>query len=68
MRLLLDTQIFLWCLDQTARIPPLAREAIDAAGNAAHCSGGAADVVLRLLDLDDAIAGRGHLAQLGVVT
>ena len=34
MRLLLDTQIFLWCLDQTASIPPLAREAIEAADNA----------------------------------
>ena len=33
MRLLLDTQIFLWCLDQTARIPPLAREAIEATDN-----------------------------------
>jgi PIN domain nuclease of toxin-antitoxin system len=34
MRLLLDTQIFLWYLDQTARIPRMAREAIEAADNA----------------------------------
>ena len=33
MRLLLDTQIFLWYLDQTARIPRVAREAIEAADN-----------------------------------
>ena len=33
MRLLLDTQIFLWYLDQTARIPLAAREAIEAADN-----------------------------------
>ena len=33
MRLLLDTQIFLWYLDQTARIPLVGREAIDAADN-----------------------------------
>ena len=34
MRLLLDTQIFLWYLDLAARIPPMAREAIEAADNA----------------------------------
>lgn len=34
MRLLLDTQIFLWYLDQTIRIPSVAREAIEAADNA----------------------------------
>jgi PIN domain nuclease of toxin-antitoxin system len=34
MRLLLDTQIFLWYLDRAARIPPPAREAIEAADNA----------------------------------
>ena len=33
MRLLLDTQIFLWYLDQTARIPLAAREAIEATDN-----------------------------------
>jgi PIN domain nuclease of toxin-antitoxin system len=34
VRLLLDTQIFLWYLDQTARIPTEARDAIEAADNA----------------------------------
>lgn len=33
MRLLLDTQILVWCLDQTARIPPPARAAIEAIDN-----------------------------------
>ena len=33
MRLLLDTQIFVWCLDQTGRIPPPARAAIEAIDN-----------------------------------
>lgn len=34
MRLLLDTQIFVWYLDQAARIPTVARQAIDDADNA----------------------------------
>lgn len=34
MRLLLDTQIFLWYLDRTARIPAAARQAIDDGENA----------------------------------
>lgn len=34
MRLLLDTQIFLWSLGQVARLPPVAREAIEAVDNA----------------------------------
>jgi len=38
VRLLLDTQIFLWYLDQTARIPPVAREAIEAADNTVFVS------------------------------
>jgi PIN domain nuclease of toxin-antitoxin system len=33
VRLLLDTQIFLWYLDQAARIPSGARDAIEAADN-----------------------------------
>jgi PIN domain nuclease of toxin-antitoxin system len=33
MRLLLDTQIFLWFLDDESKIPPTAREAIAAAEN-----------------------------------
>jgi len=34
LRLLLDTQIFLWSLDRVARLPSVAREAIEAADNA----------------------------------
>ncbi|MGH7341697.1 MAG: type II toxin-antitoxin system VapC family toxin, partial [Candidatus Rokuibacteriota bacterium] len=34
MRLLLDTQIFLWYLDRTARIPGIVRQAIDDTDNA----------------------------------
>lgn len=34
MRLLLDTQIFLWYLDRTARIPAIVRQAIDDTENA----------------------------------
>jgi PIN domain nuclease of toxin-antitoxin system len=34
LRLLLDTQIFLWSLDRVARLPAVAREAIQAADNA----------------------------------
>jgi PIN domain nuclease of toxin-antitoxin system len=38
MRLLLDTQILLWSLDQTHRIPPIARDAIEAPENVVFVS------------------------------
>jgi PIN domain nuclease of toxin-antitoxin system len=38
MRLLLDTQIFLWSLDQTRRIPASAREVIEAPANSVFVS------------------------------
>ena len=38
MRLLLDTQIFLWALDQAHRIPPAARDAIEQTENAVFVS------------------------------
>ena len=34
MRLLLDTQIFLWCLDQTPRMPAIVRQALEDTDNA----------------------------------
>jgi PIN domain nuclease of toxin-antitoxin system len=41
MRLLLDTQVFLWSLDQAHRIPPGAREAIEGTGNVVFVSAAA---------------------------
>ena len=41
MRLLLDTQIFLWFLDEERRIPAAARPAIHDAGNAVFVSAAA---------------------------